>query len=583
MWRFKVKHVPGKSIPASDAASRYPSLNEDGDVDLSSDPSLDILAALETRDDEDEDVCFEDIQQFVIAGIRSALEEVKAVTWERVKDETQVDTQLCHLSEMIAQGFPSNVKSMPAPLQPYWAHRNELVVFDGVILLGERIVIPQSLRSEVSACLHSAHQGVSGMGNRARTAVFWPGLSVDIQEARNSCEPCDRMAPSQPHLPPVPPFVPTMPFEAIVADYFHLEGYYYLLSADRFSNWTEVKKVMDDPKHPGSAGLIRALKHLFAGFGVPVELSSGGGPEFKSQELNNFLQRWGVNHRKSSAYNPRSNGRAEVAVKAMKRLLRDNIGPSGELDTEKYVRAVLQFRNTPDPDSGLSPAQVLFGHQLRDVLPFKPRTQVFSNDLIRPLWRDNWAQREETLRTRFGKQVEALTAGSRPLPQLNVGDVCRVQNQVGSHPNKWDRTGEVVQVNDNDQYLLKMHGSGRVTLRNRKFLRQIQPYRRRTLSHDCVFAPPPHPSSNHDNNVTQSTVVSPSVNDSALSSTHPSTNPEQTDPSPLPSIDEPLLPSPASIAPEFDLISDNARSHHSQVATSPPRHTMTLRSRHDPS
>ena len=80
-----MKHVPGKSIPASDAASRYPSSNDDHDLDLSSDPSLDILAALETRDEEEDDVVFEDLEEFVVAGIRSAVEEVKAVTWERVK------------------------------------------------------------------------------------------------------------------------------------------------------------------------------------------------------------------------------------------------------------------------------------------------------------------------------------------------------------------------------------------------------------------------------------------------------------------------------------------------------------------
>ena len=185
---------------------------------------------------------------------------------------------------MILHGFPAHIKDMPSALQPYWMHQNDLSVFDGVILLGESVVIPTSLRGEVSACLHSAHQGVAGMGNRARTAVFWPGISVDIQKTRDSCKPCDRVAPSQAHLPPVAPLVPTMPFESIVADYFHLEGHYYLVSADRFSNWTEVKKIRDDPKHRGSAGLIRALKHLFAGFGVPVELSSDGGPEFKSHE-----------------------------------------------------------------------------------------------------------------------------------------------------------------------------------------------------------------------------------------------------------------------------------------------------------
>ena len=79
------------------------------------------------------------------------------------------------------------------------------------------------------------------------------------------------------------------------------------------------------------------------------------------------------------------------------------------------------------------------------------------------------------MRTRFGKQVESLSAKTRDLQPLSIGDTCRVQNQSGPHPTKWDRTGVVLQVNDNDQYLLKMHGSGRVTLRNRKFLRKIQP------------------------------------------------------------------------------------------------------------
>ena len=120
MWRLEVKHVPGKSIPASDATSRYPSFSDDQDVDLSSDPSLDILAALQTRDEDDDDVAFEDIQELVVAGVRSALEEVKAVTWERVREETLVDPELCQLSDIIAQGFPPSIKNLPLALQPYW-------------------------------------------------------------------------------------------------------------------------------------------------------------------------------------------------------------------------------------------------------------------------------------------------------------------------------------------------------------------------------------------------------------------------------------------------------------------------------
>ena len=40
------------------------------------------------------------------------------------------------------------------------------------------------------------------------------------------------------------------------------------------------------------------------------------------------------------------------------------------------------------------------------------------------------------------------------------------QNQTGCFPTKWDRAGRVVQVNKNDKYVVKVDGSGRLTLRN---------------------------------------------------------------------------------------------------------------------
>ena len=51
----------------------------------------------------------------------------------------------------------------------------------------------------------------------------------------------------------------------------------------------------------------------------------------------------------------------------------------------------------------------------------------------------------------------------------------RVQNQVGPHPTKWDKTGVVVEVKQFDQYVIKIDGSGRTSLRNRKFLRKFEP------------------------------------------------------------------------------------------------------------
>ena len=48
-----------------------------------------------------------------------------------------------------------------------------------------------------------------------------------------------------------------------------------------------------------------------------------------------------------------------------------------------------------------------------------------------------------------------------------------IQNQTGKRPTKWDRSGIVVEVRDFDKYIVKVDGSGRLTLRNRRFLKKL--------------------------------------------------------------------------------------------------------------
>ena len=110
-----------------------------------------------------------------------------------------------------------------------------------------------------------------------------------------------------------------------------------------------------------SKGLIDALRDWFMVFGVLEELSSDGQSTYTGQEMMDFLKAWGERHRLSSTYFPHSNTRAELGVKAMKRLMRDNMGPRGELDNDAFARALLMFCNTPMQGIGLSPAQIVFG------------------------------------------------------------------------------------------------------------------------------------------------------------------------------------------------------------------------------
>ena len=103
------------------------------------------------------------------------------------------------------------------------------------------------------------------------------------------------------------------------------------------------------------------------------------------------------------------------------------------------------------------------------------RLEKFSNPHIRPLWRQAWEAKEQALRTRIARTTESLKAHSRPLRPLAIGETVFIQNQRGTHPNKWDRSGVVVESPGHDQYRVKVHGSGRLTLRNRRFLRAYTP------------------------------------------------------------------------------------------------------------
>ena len=172
----------------------------------------------------------------------------------------------------------------------------------------------------------------------------------------------------------------------------------------------------------------------------------------------------------SSVAFPHSNCRAEVAVKTVKRLITGSTGPNGTIDTDEFAAAMLQYRNTPDPETKMSPASVIFGRPIRDLIPIMPGKYI-----PHITWRETLTAREEALKKRHVKAAERWSEHTRRLPPLAVGNHVRIQNQIGPHPGRWDKTGQVVEVRQHDQYVVRVDGSGRVTLRNRQFLRRFFP------------------------------------------------------------------------------------------------------------
>ena len=128
------------------------------------------------------------------------------------------------------------------------------------------------------------------------------------------------------------------------------------------------------------------------------------------------LDELGVTHRISSTYFPHSNQRAEQGVKSAKRMLRDNICGDGSLNNDRFLRALLLHRNTPDRDTGPSPAQIIFGRLIRDFFPIKA-----GNLKIHPEWQITMEQRENALAKRHAKRERDLLEHTKKLAPLAVG------------------------------------------------------------------------------------------------------------------------------------------------------------------
>jgi hypothetical protein len=238
-------------------------------------------------------------------------------------------------------------------------------------------------------------------------------------------------------------------------DYFHLNGKNYGVFVDRYTNWPGVYQ------GARSWDICTTLARISEDYGIPEACSTNGRSNYTSHI---------VQHRISSVAYAHSNCRAELGVKTMKRLIRDNVNNNGNLNTAKFLRAILQYRNTRDQDTGKSPAEHLMGSQLRD---FIPKSKA---NLVGQVWSKLASQRELALSLRNAKLKERLSVEVKLLKPLKIGDTVIVQNQTGNHPLRWDKTGKVIKVRAFDQYDVMMHGSRKVTLRNRKFLRQIDPF-----------------------------------------------------------------------------------------------------------
>ena len=334
-FKFKATHVPGTELKDADTFSRAP-------------------VSVPTQEDEIG-------EQQISAHVNAVLSQFPATEKriQEIKHATTEDTILTSVITNIIEGWPLRKFQCEAQVQPYWDFRGDLTYINGLILKGNRLVIPTVLRQEILQKIHEGHQGIDKCKRRARDSVFWPNLNNQIEQLVRRCETCLTVLPSKPAEPMLIRTLPTRPWQIIGSDLFQYANRHYIILVDYYSSWPEVYLLSS----PNSKCVIEATKEAFAHHGIPEEVISDNGPQYSSREYKCFAKEWEFKHTTSSPHYPKSNGLAEATVKIVKGLIKKS-----NRSNKDIKKGLLIIRNTP-LSCGKSPAELLTGHKLRDNLP----------------------------------------------------------------------------------------------------------------------------------------------------------------------------------------------------------------------
>ena len=134
---------------------------------------------------------------------------------EVMRRETEADQVLQCVAGDIEKGHMGKLTAA----SEYGKVFGELTMLDGLILRGERLVVPPKLRADMIALAHETHGlGVSRTVRLLRERVWFPRLASMTKEYIASCLPCSAAVADNPPAPIIVQEMPERPWQVLEAD-----------------------------------------------------------------------------------------------------------------------------------------------------------------------------------------------------------------------------------------------------------------------------------------------------------------------------------------------------------------------------
>ena len=257
-YDFDMQYVPGKHLVVTDTLSR---------------------ASLPDTDPEIPDLEMNIHVHKVISSLPISQQKLQQFKMETANDQT-----LQLVISYVLNGWPKLRHQVHLVAQPFYNVRHDLSCLHDLVLKGERIIVPSSMRKEMKDLLHTGHVGIERCKHRARESIYRPGLNEELKDLVSNCSTCLQHRNAQPKEPLIPHNIPTEVWSKVGTDLFSVKNKNYLIVADYNTKFFDVM-YLSDTKAPTA---VKHTKSCFAKCGIPKTVFSDNGPQFTSNEYKLF-------------------------------------------------------------------------------------------------------------------------------------------------------------------------------------------------------------------------------------------------------------------------------------------------------
>ena len=116
----------------------------------------------------------------------------KAMTLQEIQADTEKDPTLQSLIKAIETD-----RWTDSEILDYKRLKDELLVYSGVVLRGNRIVVPSKLRERAVDLVHVGHQGIVKTKGLICEKVWFPGIDKMVKDKVDNCLACQAVTPSK--------------------------------------------------------------------------------------------------------------------------------------------------------------------------------------------------------------------------------------------------------------------------------------------------------------------------------------------------------------------------------------------------